>query len=1113
MRLLVRVGVVAGLLVSVSVLVGRASLMPARRQGQATARSTHPVAGQSARDEWDDPAVLHVGTERPHATMMTYPSADLARAGDRADSPWFRLLNGTWKFRYSPNPASRPVGFERPAFDDQAWSNIQVPGNWEVQGFGMPIYSESEYPFAFDPANPRAPHGDNPVGSYRMSFTVPADWTGRRILLHFDGVDSAFYVWVNGRRIGYSEDSRTPAEFDVTGVVTPGANTLAVEVYRWSDGSFLEDQDMFRLSGIFRDVYLWSRAPAYIRDFENRTDLDAAYRDATLDTSVSVRNADAKRAAVGVRLELFDEDGKPVGQAVSKRLAVGAGAEAAAKFVGPVRAPLKWSADAPHLYTELITLTDDAGKVLEVTPSHIGFRKVEIKDARILINGQPALFKGVNRHEHNPDTGHYVTRALMVRDLELMKQHNVNAVRTSHYPNDPEWYDLCDQYGIYVIDEANIESHGYGDDAKNRLANDPAWKAAHLDRIERMVERDKNHPSIVIWSMGNESGDGPNFAAGYQWLKSRDASRPVHYCGSTDIGGSHADINSFMYTPPAIVVERAAKRPTMPLILCEYIHSMGNSDGGLKEYWDVFYAGTNAQGAFVWDWIDQGIRQPIPAPYQPAGAAKASFMAYGGYWEDRVGVANDNTFCQNGLIGADRKPHPGLAAIKYVYRYIHVTPIDLAAGRFKIKSWFDAVNIKDVAYGTWEVLKNGTRMASGPVPDIDLAPRHEMELTLPLPSITPEPGAEYLLNVSFALKADQRWAKHGHEIAWEQWTLPVKAAPMSAPAASPASSGHSLRIETTSPFVRMSGRDFALVFDSLNGYLVNYFYQGVPLLDRGPTPDFWRAMTDNDLGAWKSVGNRARTDPTLDILVWREAGASWKVTDVQVKRADESTATLTVHAQLPLVGATCTVTYVVREDGEVAVTAAYQPGDRPLAMMPRFGMQLIMSPGYEHIRWYGRGPAETYIDRAFERVGVYSSTVDAEWVEYARPQENGNKVDVRWVELTNNKGVGLRAEGLPLLEVEAHHASRRDVEAAAYSYQITKRPEVYLNLDLKQMGVGGINSWSALAYPMAPYRIPANQPYSYSFKLRPIGGQETVGSGHEVTRPNAKGREPNAGAR
>lgn len=1085
MTIWVWLGIIAALMSGGS---GQGSAAPAAREASkpAAVRAAAQAGSPAAREEWDDPAVVHVGTERPHATMMTYPTREMASRGERSESPWFRSLDGTWKFKYSPNPVGRPAGFEKPEFDDKGWSDIRVPGNWEIQGFGIPIYSNSRYPFAFDEANPRVPRDDNPVGSYRTSFAVPAEWSGRRVLLHFGGVDSAFYVWVNGRRVGYSEDSRTPAEFDVTEFVTAGPNTLAVEVYRWSDGSFLEDQDMFRLSGIYRDVYLWSRAPVHVRDFESRTTLDAAYRDGSLDTTVVVRNSGRAKAGVGVTLDLLDAAGRPVGAPATGRVLVPPGAEVVARLLLPVRAPLKWSADAPNLYSTLLTLKDASGKVIEVVPSRVGFRKVEVRGARILINGQPAVFKGVNRHEHNPDAGHYVGRALMVRDLELMKQHNVNAVRTSHYPNDPEWYDLCDLYGIYVIDEANIESHGYGDNAKNRLANDPAWKTAHLDRIERMVERDKNHPSVVIWSMGNEAGDGPNFAAGYRWLKARDAGRPVHYCGSTHIGGSNSDINSFMYASPASVVERAAKRPAMPLILCEYTHSMGNSNGGLKEYWDVFYSGTNAQGAFVWDWIDQGIRQPVPAAYKPGARPGATFMAYGGFWEDRRAIHNDNNFCQNGLIGADRKPHPGLLAIKYVYRNIHVTPVNLGAGTFKVKNWFDAVNVKDVADGTWEVTKDGTRVASGPIPDIDLGPRQEKDLALTLPAITPEPGAEYFLNLSFRLKADARWAKKGHEVAWEQWKLPVAAPAVEARAAD----ARPLRIVLGSPLVRIGGRDFALVFDRLNGYLVNYSYKGAPLLDRGPLADFWRPMTDNDLGAWKSVGRSARTDPSLDILVWREAGPAWKVTDVQVSQPDVSTARIVVSAVLPLVDAKYTATYAIREDGEMTVKAEYQPGARTVSMMPRFGMELLVSPGFEHIRWFGRGPAETYIDRAFERVGVYSSTVGGEWVEYARPQANGNKVDVRWVELTNDNGVGLRAEGMPLLSVEAKHASGRDIDGAAYTWQIADRPEIYLNLDFRQMGAGGIDSWTRQAWPMEPYRIPANQAYSYSYRLRPIEGRK-----------------------
>jgi beta-galactosidase len=1080
MTFLVWLGIVAGL------LAGSGAARPGSDRGAPVSlqAGTQGSPQAPAREEWDDPAVLHVGTEAPHATMMVYPSAELARRGDRDASPWFQSLNGTWKFAYSAAPAVRPAGFERPDYDDRSWAPIRVPGNWEIQGFGMPIYSNSRYPFDFDRANPRVPRDDNPVGSYRRTFTVPGDWAGRRVYLHFAGVDSAFYVWVNGRRAGYSEDSRTPAEFDITSLLVPGSNTLAVQVYRWSDGSFLEDQDMFRLSGIYRDVYLYSTALSHIRDFEARTDLDAAYRNGTLDTSVAVRNSATGRAAVTVALELADPAGQQVFAPASKRLQVPAGSEARARFVVPVRAPLKWSAETPSLYTMLLTLKDRTGRVLEVIPARIGFRKVEIRNARVLINGQAVLFKGVNRHEHNPDAGHYLDRALMVRDIELMKQHNVNAVRTSHYPNDPLWYELCDLYGLYLIDEANIESHGYGDNAKNRLANDPAWKAAHLDRIERMVERDKNHPAVVIWSMGNEAGDGPNFAAAYQWLKKRDPGRPVHYCGSTHIGGSNSDINSYMYASPQGTVERAKARPTMPFILCEYSHAMGNSNGGLKEYWDVFYSGTNAQGAFVWDWIDQGIRQPVPGQYRPQSAGPTMFMAYGGYWEDRAGLHNDNNFCQNGLVGADRTPHPGLRAIKYVYRYIHATPVDLTAGRIKVKSWFDFVNPKDVVEGRWEVTKDGSPVASGALPALDLEPRQEKEVAIALPVLKPEPGTEYWLNLTFVLKADAPWAKKGHEVAWEQWKLPVDAPPRGpVPAAGPA---RPLRVVQTPPYVRISGRQFALVFDRLNGVLVSYTFKNVPLIDRGPVPDFWRAMTDNDLGAWKATGDAARKDPAQDIVIWREAGASWKVTDVQLTRPDDSTATIAVEATLPLVDAKYAMTYTIHEDGEMVVQASYQPGSKVVAMMPRFGMELVVSPGLEHVRWYGRGPAETYIDRAFERVGVYTSTVTADWVEYSRPQENGNKTDVRWVELTNDRGLGLRAQGMPLIGVEARHVSRRDIERAAYTYQIPPRPEIYLNLDLKQMGVGGIDSWSRQAHPMEPYRIPGNQAYSYSFRLRPI---------------------------
>jgi beta-galactosidase len=1025
------------------------------------------------RPEWDNPAIVHLGTEKPHATMMVYPSAELARAGDRAKSPWFQSLNGSWKFHGSLRPADRPLEFYRPDYSDAAWRTIPVPSSWQMHGFDIPIYTNIIYPFPQDPdAAPKPPYDFNPVGSYRTRFTVPPAWKGRQVYLHFEGVDSAFYVWLNGKKLGYNEDSRTPAEFNLTPHLKPGANLLAVEVYRYGDGAFLEDQDMWRMSGIYRDVFLWTTAEQHVRDFEVKTKLDPEYKNATLEVEAAIAKPDQCKLAA----ELFDAAGVAVGQAEAP-----CAAETWLKIQVPsVR---KWSGETPYLYRLLLTLRDKTGAAIEVIPQNVGFRKVEIRNARLLVNGQAVLIKGVNRHEHSPDTAKVVDLDLMIKDIKLMKAFNVNAVRTAHYPNAPAWYELCDKYGIYVMDEANIEAHHYGNDLKNRLTNSPDWKAAYLDRVSRMVERDKNHPSVIAWSMGNESGDGPNAAACYQWAKERDPSRPFHYEGSTSNGGSNSDINSFMYSTPERVKQAAAQRPEMPLILCEYSHAMGNSSGGLKEYWDIFYSGTNAQGAFVWDWVDQGIRLPVPGEYKK-NTPPNTFLAYGGWWEDKTQVRNDNNFNNNGLVGADRAPHPGLWAIKYVYRYLHAAPVDLAAGRIRVKSWFDFVNAREVAEGSWEVKAEGRVIASGKLPELDIQPRQEKEYALALPRIAAQPGVEYWLNLSFALKADTAWAAKGHEIAWDQFALPV-----AAPArAFDASKAPNLDLAEEGEAVTLKGPSFSLRFNRREGVITSYRYKGVTLLERGPRPDFWRAATDNDTGAWKDIRDRAGKDPSLNIKIWRDAGSLWEVKDAKVERVDQRTARLTVNADLAGVGASYTMTYMVYGTGDVIVECAYRPGGRKLPMLPRFGTELIAAPGLENIAWYGRGPVETHIDRQFERIGVYRSTIDKEWVDYSRPQENGNKTDVRWVALTNAQGIGLLAVGAPTLSAGARHYTKEDMERAGYTFQMQRHPQVFLNLDWKQMGAGGIDSWSSNAYPMEAYRIPSDRAYSYKYRLAPVEG-------------------------
>jgi beta-galactosidase len=1037
--------------------------------------------------EWDNTAVIHVGAERPHATMMNYLTADLAKAGDRAASPWFKLLNGNWKFHGSLRPAERPIDFYRPDFSDAAWAYMPVPASWQMHGFDIPIYTNIIYPWPQDPKGPPTPPYDfNPVGSYRLQFTVPQGWNGRHVILHFDGVDSAFYCWLNGTKLGYHEDSRTPAEFDLTSKLKAGTNLLAVEVYRFGDGAFLEDQDMWRMSGIFRDVYLWSVADQHVRDFEVHTDLDAQYRDSELSIKSEIVNAATRAGKLSLVADLFDSDGKPVGPSISRNVDVGANGEVDVDLSEPVSNPHKWTAETPYLYKLLLTLKDSAGETIEVIPVNVGFRKVEIRGGRFLINGKPVIIKGVNRHEHDENSAKYVPIETMVRDIRLMKQFNVNAVRTSHYPNDPAWYDLTDRYGLYVLDEANLECHHYGTNVHNRLTNDPAWQPAYLDRQQSMVERDKNHPSVVIWSLGNESGDGRNAAAVYHWTHQRDPSRPFHYEGSTSHGGSNADINSFMYPTPDEVKKHAAERPDMPLILCEYSHAMGNSSGGLKEYWDLFYSGTNAQGAFVWDWVDQGIRLQVPAEYRE-NTPNSTFLAYGGWWEDKNGIRNDNDFNNNGLVAADRTPHPGLWAFKYVARNLHVTPVDLETGNVRVKNWFFFTNAQDMAEGLWELRSGGRAIASGHFPSLDIAPGAEKEYHLPLPDITPEPGSEYFLDTSFVLKQDTLWASKGFEIAWDQFKLPV-----SAPATPFQSAKAGLTVADNGDSATFTGPEFSLAFDKKTGLLQRYRFRKVDLLERGPLPDFWRAPTNNDRGAWKAVQQEGTIDKSTDIKLWKDAGPLWQVKNVTIDKLTDFSARVTVSAALPIVEATYAITYTIYGSGDVIVECNYQPGAGNLSMMPRFGTELLVAPGLENLTWYGRGPKETMVDRNFERIGVYQSTVDGEWVDYMRPQENGNKVDVRWMALTNSQGNGLLAVGAQPLSMEAKHYSKEEMERSAYTFQMVRHPETYWNIDVKQMGAGGIDSWSPHAYPMEQYRIPAAVARSYRYRLTPVDSMAAI---------------------
>ncbi len=1015
-----------------------------------------------AREDWDTIDVLHVNREKPHATMMVFESVEAAQAMDREASRFYQSLNGPWSFNWSHNPSQRPTDFYKPDFDSSAWDRIEVPSNWEVEGYGIPIYSNIIYPY--DISKLEAPKEWNPVGSYLREFTVPADWDGRTVYMHFEGVQSAFYLWVNGKKVGYSQGSRTAAEFDVTDYLKQGSNKVAVEVYRWSDGSYLEDQDFWRLSGIYRNVFLWSTPESHMRDFEVSASLDNDYRDGLFALTGEVLNP---TSGMTVEYVLRDGSGNTI---LTQSTTVERDFEFSPQTIPSV---LQWSAENPNLYELIISLKDKEGQVLEAIPQRVGFRTVEIEGGKILVNGKAVLFKGVNRHEHDPDTGHYVSRESMLEDIRLMKQHNINAVRTSHYPNDPEWYALCDIYGLYLINEANIETHEFGNNRNNKLANSPDWKEAHVERVQRMVYRDRNHPSVIMWSFGNEAGEGPNFAACTEWLRSVDTSRPIHYEGASAQGVmDYVDIYSRMYPKTGELDKLMDEYKDYPFIACEYTHAMGNSNGNLKEYWDRIYdQSNNFVGAFVWDWVDQGLRNEVPGIYKETSGMDTFFM-YGGWSEESRGIHHDGNFCMNGLVSADRVPHPGLTALKYYHRFAHVTPIDLSKGAFQVTNWYDFSYLDEKITGQWELVKDGAVVHSQGLGGLHIPPGESQLVQLDLAPYLKEVG-EYHVTFRFLLKEDTFYASKGYEMAWDQFRLPD-----SAVATWSTGKGPAPEFKEQGRLLRVYGDHFWIVFDVLAGGIQGYYYNDELVLRSGPQLDFWRVSTDNDLGVLKG-----RKTFQANREIWKNA-SNWVVESVD-HQVVEDTVVVTVNARLPLIESICNMTYVIFGDGTVEITTDFIPGSRNLPLMPRFGTEMVLIGGIDQVSWYGPGPGPTYPDRKTDPVGIYQSAVDDLWVDYSRPQENGYRSDVRWMTIESPRGFGLKFEGKPFIGFGASRYSKQDMEVSQYAFELTKSPEIYLNVDLMQMGVGGTNSWSPDAYPLKDYRIPSG-PLSFTYRMSPF---------------------------
>ncbi len=1027
------------------------------------------------RKDWGHPELTHRGRLSARSVRASFPDETSALAGAAETSPWFQSLNGAWRFHYASAPEEAPARF----FDETEpphWPEIAVPGHWQLAGYGRPHYTNVMYPFPVDP--PRVP-SENPTGCYWRAFHVPEEWDGRRLLLRFDGVDSVFHVWVNGEEVGFSKGSRLPAEFDITNVARPGRNTLAVRVCQWSDGSYLEDQDMWWLSGIFRSVNLLAPPPCHIFDVAADADFDPTDGSGTLRVTALVART-GRKADQPLKMEarLLDETGARQGPSRSAAVKPDADTDGGcATFAWHLREVRPWSAETPHLYTLLLSLKNESGRVLEAVPVTVGFRRVEIQGRLLLVNGKPVKFKGVNRHEFHPDFGRAVPRDTMLEDVLLMKRHNINAVRTSHYPSDPHWYDLCDRYGIYLIGECDLETHGFGilsgyhHPWQKNPVNDPVWREACVDRMERMVRRDRNHPSVIMWSLGNESGFGENHRAMYERARALDPRRPIHY--ENDYENLLGDVFSTMYAPVAFVhhvangreKEARAIYPHLkgegfskkPFILCEYAHAMGNGPGGLKEYWDAFYAYPHCQGGFVWEWVDHGLRKRTTdgRPY----------FAYGGDFGDEP---NDGAFCCDGLVFPDRTPSPGLIEYKKVIEPVCVEAGDLTRGEVVLTNRYDFLDLSHLRL-EWKVEAGGALEQSGTmaVPRVAPGKRKTMRLPLANAAAAADEGVERWLTLSFVLADDQPWATAGHEVAWAQFPLPVKLRPK----LFPRRRGTALEVVEEGKGLRVCGGDFEFGFDLLRARWVSWRDQGMERLRGGPHLNLWRAPTDNDV-------NVARE--------WREfrlALLQHRVQETRVEQPEPEIVRIAtrIFSGVPAhdFGFLCDWVYTVCGDGAVDLEIRGAPqGLRRPASVPRIGLRMALPRNFRHARWFGRGPGESYPDSLQAgRIGRWQADVEALYTPYVRPQENGSRADTRWLEMRDDAGAGLRVAGRPLFHFSALRFAPEDLEAARHTVDLIPRDEIVLLLDRRQHGLG---SNSCGPEPWEEHRL---KPDAFSFLL------------------------------
>ena len=1026
----------------------------------ATAANDAAKGVEPTFTEWHDLGVNQINRFQCHTSYFAYESAEAARRGDMKQSAYYLSLNGQWKFNWVEHADQRPTDFFKTGYDDSAWKELAVPAIWEMNGYGDPEYVNNGFAWRghFENNPPQVPVKDNHVGSYRRVINVPASWQGRQVIAHFGSVTSNMYLWVNGRFVGYSEDSKVAAEFDITDYLKPGDNLIAFQVFRWCDGSYLEDQDFYRLSGVARDCYLYSRdKQVQLADVRVTPDLVNNYTDGTLSIDGTLKGKGAK-----VTYVLTDARGNKTAETEA---AAGTG-----KVTMEVKNPQKWTAETPYLYTLTATVTAADGAVKEVIPVRVGFRKVEIKDAQVLVNGKHIYIKGANRHEMDPDLGYVMTRERMMQDITVMKQLNINAVRTCHYPDDPMWYDLCDQYGIYVCAEANIEGHGfgYGDDAP---AKKPMFAKQIMERNQRNVEIYFNHPSIIFWSLGNETVHGDNFVAAYKWIKTQDLSRPVQY--EQAHGGDATDIYCPMYMNQE-GCERYAKNPRFnkPLIQCEYSHMMGNSGGGFKEYWDLVRKYPVFQGGFIWDFVDQALH----------GTDKdgVKIYKYGGDWNDYD--PSDNNFNCNGIINPDREYHPHAYEVAYYYQDIWTQPVDLKAGKIKVYNEYSFRDLSNYRL-KWTVMQDGKAVESGTVDNLNVGPKQTVELTLPYKLPT---DGEVMLNVEYTLKADEPLLKAGHKIAYQQMPITeYKAAPYVA-VDEPKTK---ITDKKDNPTIVVANDGFSIEFSRNDGFITRYTYGGRDLLGEGGTlkPNFWRAVTDNDMGAGINRKYKVWNNPEMKLL---------SLTAVKGKKAGDEykdyPAVVVAEYDMPAVKARLTMTYAISADGSMKVTEKMDAEDgAEVPNLMRYGVVVQMPYDLDRSTFYGRGPVENYQDRKFsQNVGLYEQTADEQFHAYIRPQETGTKSDIRWWRQTDASGFGIEVSHAGMFAASALHydiaaLDDGDDKEQRHSPQVPKSRYTNLTLDMEHAGVGGVDSWSMNGIALPKYRV-AYGDKTFTFVIRPV---------------------------